>query len=284
MKCHFSKCAQKGLTLLEVMVALTLGFFVIASILQIFFSTKQAYRLQDAISMLQENGRFSLDFLSRYIRMAGYRENRPPPGTKLPLPQDTSFTPQPPTAAFRPDSNSNSNFTEGQVLTGVDNDSNSHNAITFRYQGSSDGVVDCFGNPVLDNQMVTITFSLAPTDPNNPATDMSLRCQSTISPGPQPLVPGIADMQILYGVQNQDVGGNILGQQYMNATAVNAQNSWNNVISVKIALLLQSDDNITTQSQTYRFPPWDTGNPTTAKDLRLRRIFTTTVNLRNLTK
>ncbi len=280
-KCLLNKCPsiQKGLTLIEMLVALTLGLFVIASILQIFASTKQAYLLEEQNSRLQENGRFALDFLSRYIRMAGYRENRPvTTDTRLPLPQDAAF----PTAGVFTGGN-------GQVLAGSDNnDPNSNNiSITFRYQGSSDGVIDCFGRQVLNNQMVTNTFFLAPTDSNNPANDMSLRCQSTISapaggaPGPstQPLVPGIADMQILYGVQ-VNTGGGIL-EQYMNATNLNAQpNLWNNVVRVRIALLLQSDNSITTQPQTYRFPPWNTVN-TTATDLRLRRVLSMTINIRN---
>jgi len=64
---------QTGLTLIEVMIAMLLGVFLIGGVIQIFISTKQTYRMQENLSRLQENGRFAMDFLTRDIRMAGYR-------------------------------------------------------------------------------------------------------------------------------------------------------------------------------------------------------------------
>jgi len=63
---------QQGMTLIEIMIALLLGAFLLAGILQIFLSTKQTYRMQDNISRLQENGRFAMEFITRDLRMAGY--------------------------------------------------------------------------------------------------------------------------------------------------------------------------------------------------------------------
>lgn len=64
---------QKGLSLVELMVAITVGLILLAGVLQIFASSQQSYRVQEATSRLQENGRFAIEFLSRDIRMAGYR-------------------------------------------------------------------------------------------------------------------------------------------------------------------------------------------------------------------
>ncbi|MBW4936402.1 PilW family protein [Marinobacter sp. F4206] len=63
---------QAGLSLIELMIALVLGLFLSAGVITIFISAKQDYQVQDAISQVQENGRFSLEFLSRDIRMAGF--------------------------------------------------------------------------------------------------------------------------------------------------------------------------------------------------------------------
>ena len=65
-------CSQKGLTLIELMIAMLLGVFLIGGILQIFISTKQSYRMQENLSRLQENGRFAMDFIARDMRMTGY--------------------------------------------------------------------------------------------------------------------------------------------------------------------------------------------------------------------
>lgn len=63
---------QRGISLVELMVALTLGLLLGAAVVQIFLSSKHAYRMQDAISRLQEGGRFAIDAIARDTRMAGY--------------------------------------------------------------------------------------------------------------------------------------------------------------------------------------------------------------------
>jgi len=62
----------KGFSLIEAMVALLLGSFVIAMTVQFAFSNKSTYLLNDAVSSLQQNARFSLDFFGRELRLAGY--------------------------------------------------------------------------------------------------------------------------------------------------------------------------------------------------------------------
>jgi type IV pilus assembly protein PilW len=74
---------QKGLTLIEILISLLLGAFLIGGVLQIFISSRQTYRVQETLSRLQENGRFAMDFIGRDVRMAGYRAcvSRTPPTT-----------------------------------------------------------------------------------------------------------------------------------------------------------------------------------------------------------
>ena len=63
---------QRGLSLVEIMVALTIGVVLLTGVIQIYASTKSTYRLQDNLARMQENGRFALSFLARDVRMAGY--------------------------------------------------------------------------------------------------------------------------------------------------------------------------------------------------------------------
>jgi len=63
---------QAGLTLVELMVAMVISLLLIAGTITIFMSNKQAYRLNDASSRVQESGRFAFDFMRRDVRMAGY--------------------------------------------------------------------------------------------------------------------------------------------------------------------------------------------------------------------
>lgn len=63
---------QSGLTLVEVMIAMLLGVFLMGGVLQVFASSRQTYRVHEATSRMQENGRMALEVLSRDIRMADF--------------------------------------------------------------------------------------------------------------------------------------------------------------------------------------------------------------------
>lgn len=65
-----ASCRQLGLTLIEVMIAITISLIMLAGVIQLFVSNKQSYRIQEGINSLQENGRFALQFVSSSLRMA----------------------------------------------------------------------------------------------------------------------------------------------------------------------------------------------------------------------
>ncbi len=61
-----------GVTLVELMVAMTLGLAIVAAVSYVYLSGTQGYKAQDAQSRMQEDARFLIETLSRDIRMAGY--------------------------------------------------------------------------------------------------------------------------------------------------------------------------------------------------------------------
>ena len=70
---------QRGLTLVEILVALMISAFLIAGVIQLFIGSKQTYRGHDALSRIQENGRFAMDRMSFDVRMADYPNDTPDP-------------------------------------------------------------------------------------------------------------------------------------------------------------------------------------------------------------
>src|SRR6056297_2296055 len=60
-----------GFSLVELMVAITLGLLLTAGMVQLFSSTKVTFRTNDALARVQENGRFTLEMLKRELREAG---------------------------------------------------------------------------------------------------------------------------------------------------------------------------------------------------------------------
>jgi type IV pilus assembly protein PilW len=73
----FSVCrrhrGQRGLSLVELMAALTIGMFVVLVIASVFVSSKRSSRYQEATARLQENARYAMELLSRTVRNSGYR-------------------------------------------------------------------------------------------------------------------------------------------------------------------------------------------------------------------
>ena len=63
---------QRGLSLIELMIALALSATLLWGVLQIFDSNRNTMRMQTAFARVQESGRFSMDLLTKEIRMADY--------------------------------------------------------------------------------------------------------------------------------------------------------------------------------------------------------------------
>jgi type IV pilus assembly protein PilW len=68
----FSGISQLGMTLIELMVALAIGAFLMIGAVTVFQHSRTTFRINDNVSRLQENARFALDTLVSDIRMAHY--------------------------------------------------------------------------------------------------------------------------------------------------------------------------------------------------------------------
>jgi type II secretory pathway pseudopilin PulG len=63
---------QKGLTLIELMVALAICFIVIGAVYRTFTSQQRTYTIQDQMAEAQQNARVAMNILMRDLRMAGH--------------------------------------------------------------------------------------------------------------------------------------------------------------------------------------------------------------------
>jgi type IV pilus assembly protein PilW len=61
-----------GVTLIELMVALAIGSFLMIGAMTVFMQSRTTFRVNESVSRLQENGRFVLDAMEPNIRMASY--------------------------------------------------------------------------------------------------------------------------------------------------------------------------------------------------------------------
>jgi type IV pilus assembly protein PilW len=63
---------SRGFTLVELMIALTLGLLIVAGVTSLFMGMRASYSFQEGLSRVQENGRFAIQTLSRELRMSGF--------------------------------------------------------------------------------------------------------------------------------------------------------------------------------------------------------------------
>jgi len=245
-----NKSYQSGISLIEIMVALLIGVFLLGGVLQIFIGSKQTYWMQENLSRLQENGRLALDFLANDIRMAGYWGCLGTSSTNTDI------------AGTNDNSNHSDTIDDGTDTVSV------KGAFALTPAGTCGTSVDTAGSCGTGVNCYTDTSSMVTYRINN----------GVLKKNTDDLIEGIENIQILYGV---DTDSDKTANYYVPADpALN----WPSVVSVRISLLAVTlDDNLTTQPMPYTFNGITTTTTTTppVTDRKIRRVFTTTIALRN---
>lgn len=63
---------QAGFTLIELMIAITLGLILVAVAIQMLISGQQNYRIQSSAASLQDSGLFGINYVTKNIRLANH--------------------------------------------------------------------------------------------------------------------------------------------------------------------------------------------------------------------
>ncbi len=347
---------QRGMTLVELLVGLTISLVILAGVYQVFVGSSTSYRENEQFARLQENARFAMEILGRDIRMAGYTGCAAEVGSIVNTLNDTSFLfnfnvgvqgfdyvgPVAPTGldaldfspnldasipltdlvegsdiltirrvgggdpiyleTAMPDTSADLKVTDGTSTDLIDTDdivmiSDCVSAAVFQVTNytqtngntvHNSGGTPTFGDPDypgnatknLGNsfgpgaeivKMTTLSYFIRNNSlgvPSLYSTDYS----STIE-----LIQGVERMQIRYGV---DTDGDRQVNSYVTAAGVA---SWDDVIAIRVGLLLQSDINGKAPADTATYDLDGDGvneyNP--ADERRMRRVFKATFALRN---
>lgn len=136
------------------------------------------------------------------------------------------------------------------------------------------GTTDCNGNNLAAGTQVTNTFDVV---------NGQLRCSGSGGGGPQPIISNVESFQVLYGVEVTTVANCFTGavNRYMTATQLNANANPNliRVLSIKVGLLLASDDNVLPQASPLTYQVLDQNLP--YNDRISRRVFQQTISMPN---
>lgn len=274
----------RGFTLVELLVALTIGLLITLVVTQAYLSGLGTQRAQTSLTRAQEASRFAFDALSKAIRRAGYKN---PKATGL------GFCDSPTVVRLVARNDITSIDPTAANLSGSTPVLNSSDVVRVRYFGEgntvtniADGTIsDCQGTAVAPNALVEETYFVAADANNN--NEPTLFCYSSASAanGNVALIPGVESLQMLFG-EDTDGDGSINGY----VTATNITNT-NNVRSIMISMVTRTPDatavNRSAQSINHfssKYPATgDAGNTFNAPaDGRMRQHSVTTIALRNI--
>lgn len=320
---------QKGLSLVELLVALTLSLLLMAGVLQTFLASKQTYSANTALSRVQENGRFAMEFLSSDIRHAGYKGECQAPLNNLLNQSGSGYSADyfdlaqalkgwagaspswvtdrtagdvihlkhavniaGVTASGNTPANANtinltaaSGVAQGTIIIvsdplGCDMFQNRSNpnaqALTRGATGSPGNKIPA-GNPfshAYDSSMEilklqSVTYYVGTNAANVPTLRrISFTTGAAVK---EDLIEGIQNIQVLYGVAGSD-------RQVADYVAAGSVSDWNDVVSVRVHLLLVSaETNVVAENQTVDF----NGTAVTVSNRRLAQVFSSTIGIRN---
>lgn len=209
------------MSLVSLMIALTIGLFMLAGLFTLWFQTRRSFGNQDVLANLQDSERVALTTVADTVQAGGYYPNdlnyaTPPP-----------TTPYTPTSVFPPTSPFN---TAGQFVVGTYAASAPGDTLTVRYMADAN-TLDCLGQGVSKHATGTLVT-------NEFSVDSSGDFQCSVNGGtPITIVNGVSMLSVRYGVDTQGDGS---VHEYMNAAAVTAANEWNNVRSAVIQLTFEN--------------------------------------------
>jgi type IV pilus assembly protein PilW len=215
----------RGFTLVEILIALTVGLFLMGALLTIVQTNRRVFGEQNQLAQMQDNQRMAMTMMGDVIQSAGY----------FPDPVHNTLT----TALTATGA-----FAVGQSIFGT-SVAGPLDTIQVRYMtAGGDGILNCSGqsnptggpNTVYVNTFQVLNGKLVCTLSTVVNTVVVNTVQYILVGG----IPGsgldITNMSILYGVKADATqpGNNV--DTYMSATQVNGAVLWGSVISVQITL------------------------------------------------
>lgn len=217
--------AHCGFTLIELMIAILIGLFLVGGLLTLTSAMKRTSLIQGDLGQLHDTERLSLSLMADVIQSSGFFTFPSPPGATTAA---TTF----PSGTF-----GGTTWLAAQTISGTDGGTANAqtDTVSVRYTSAGgDGVLNCIGGTVAAATSWVAQFQVDGAG--------NLQCllttNGTTAATPITLASGVQYMQILYGVQTNTAAATFSVDTYLTATQVTAggHNYWPNVISVQVRL------------------------------------------------
>ena len=210
--------AQRGFTLVELMVTVAIAMFLLAGLVTILQNVRATYANQQSLAQLQDQQRFAMTVLTDVIQAGGY----------FPDPLGMTASSALPAAGA---------YQVGQAFTGTQGATDS---IGVRYVTRiGDGVILCDGSTNTGpgvNLLYTNVFTVVP-----PVGAVPGQLQCTLNGNPAlTLITGVQGLTIYYGVKRNPAVVDYNVDTYLTANQMLLAgpngNDWLNISSVRIVL------------------------------------------------
>lgn len=243
---------QHGMTLAELMVALTVGLGIVLMAGRLLVLANGAYAAQVESAGVEDGGRFAIDLIGRAVRQAGAVD------------ADTLADPAADTAPARLaglDARTLSRATPG-IDDPLPAAVNGSDVLAVRFPGDGSGTVDCAGFPIAAGEEGWSIFYVA----RNGEGEAELRCKyrGAAHWSADAVVSGVDGFQILYGVDTDDPPDGV-ANRYVNANAIDALDAglppagfnrlthWKRIVGVRVGLLLHASRPTRTEAGSAHF-------------------------------
>ncbi|WP_311221641.1 MULTISPECIES: PilW family protein [unclassified Acidovorax] len=325
---------QQGLTLIELMVAMAISLVVVLAATTALVISRQGFTNVDASAQLRDNARFAEDIIQRLGVQAGFEDlfhaaSSPPPktagldSTTVPNVFVYGFNNRARGASQGWSEANSAARTSGSLGYGSD-------ILVLRFQPnvsnsksneSDRALIDCAGEqptqvPTSRYDRITSVLHVATSSAGEPAL-MCTRWSSGGTIDTQPLISGVENFQVLYGVDGIGPSNSTIPatstadsvvDRYLRADQLTVSDesvtaaNWQRVRSIRIGLVLRASPGTAVDRTTQTFYPLgpapqaangtagsmfannsaDPGSVfTPTADGRLRQVLTFTVHLRN---
>ncbi|ENV85677.1 PilW family protein [Acinetobacter radioresistens] len=313
MKIQYRAQSQAGFTLVELMVAMTIGLLVSAAALQLFIGGAITARLQEANAQLQDSGVFGIGYIAQDIRLANYGNVSNPELNDTATWGGIVLTGDA-TSGNLPFASVNSSWlshSEGDNgWSGLSNvDAGASDQLTIQFIAPND-MTNCEGENVSAGDYIIQRYFLRKDMTTGAAaTDYVLACDAnkkptaTGNPGVlsdikefggaslgEAIIPRVDYVRFYLGTRIGNKFAYYTINQYRDAAtaarAATPAKAVPRILSVKIVTLVRSRDKINSKdidaaTQSFDFPDIEgvKANDTTSK--YIRRMYSTTIAIRN---
>jgi type IV pilus assembly protein PilW len=296
---------QSGMTIPELLVALTIAALVVLAAGSLFGIANASYAAQGDAAAVDDGGRYALELIARAVRQAGLRDWET-------LDPAVGIDPLQAPRIQGIDARSIAKTASG-IDAPLPDKVNGSDVLAVRYHGAGpapdgDGsAINCAGFPVHAQEDGWSIFYVAKSTQG----EAELRCKyrGASGWGADAVVAGVDTFQVLYAVDTDNPADGV-ANGYLRAAAIDARDAaflpgadlqqhtyWKRVVAVRVALVLHGarPSYLTRDTQVYEAfgaaysqaeGPDDAGTrlaeDALAPELRLRarRLFATTVRLR----